>query len=213
MLLTKFIENNGTKGVFTIGKVYLANDGFSFGAKDRKEIVVVDEKGESIVVVQSRGEFQFLESVHAVWLGPPPLIKDWTTGDVKLIDQVEDDSFRVEGRYLNTKLFEILDETNLHPDTYVLDIASGKWEKIVSVDDRSWISIESEPAKLRPPTDFRFAIEAGSVVCIPIVTCIKSEGAALTEGRAYQLQAVNDNKYVVVDDNGTKSEFLMDRFK
>ena len=213
MLFAKFKEKKEIEGQFTIGKVYLVDEGYTYGATDRDHKFVVDDAGEKIEFLPGNNEFEFLDTVYGVWLGPPPKVKKWATGDVKVIDEADEDKFRADGNYLNSSLFEILDETNLTTDTFVLDLKTNKWEKICKVDnDKFLIGVGENSDILRPPTDFRFAVQDRGVANMPLVFCVNNTGVNLTKDKGYLLAGVNKGNWIVIDDTGKPTEFLPDRF-
>jgi hypothetical protein len=210
MILARFVEKKNTEGQFTRGKIYLANEEYHYLATTIGQLDIVDDAGIHIKVDPKTEEFVFPEVAYAVWIGPP--IKNIEVGKVFVVDDVDNESFHIEGDgYLVIKNFEILDSTNLHPSMYVQEIATGMWKKVMRVNNESMICIENE-STMRHPTDFRFFVFDGAIARQPILYCLNETGVDLTEGKAYPLISNTRNSVVVVNDIGCETEYDRERF-
>lgn len=212
MIFARYISEDNEK--FTSGKIYIGREVSLRDSCDYSHIRFTDDEGEEATVdAESTDDFEFLEKVYGVWLG---LIqsKNLLAGEVVVLDGGDEDTFHVDGDgYLNVSNFELLDNTNLRPGSFVLDKETGQWEKVLSVDGSAWISIGREPQKRRAPTEFAFAIISGAIATNPVLTCKDNTGVSLTKGKQYQLMASKGDKAFIKDDNGEKKEFFFDRFE
>jgi hypothetical protein len=239
MIFARYI---GTDKRFTTGKVYLAkpevedssiaNFDFIDVKDDSGEMVRVKEVGRSLgqPIFEHRWDFEFLEEVYAVVAKPLP---DFRVGQVVVVEDVAESTegnktgllFSIKGKGFRTSDgFVILDHTNVYPGVMILDLSDGVWEKIRTVDEFLWVTVDGGGPR-RSPEYFQFAIDRdGDIMVEPKVECVDDVGVqGLTKGNFYYIvretifQETTDGlpqrMLEVVDDRGLKVECFAGRFR
>lgn len=235
MIFARYI---GTNKRFTAGKVYLAQPEFDNSTIANFNFIDVEDDSGFMVRVNHRVErvdkpdgepswtdrwdFEFLEEVYAVVIKPYPDLK---VGQVVVVEEVSDALdksmkwFTIKGIGVrNSDGFVILDHTNVYPGVMLLDSRDGVWEKIRSVDECLWVTLEGGGPR-RSPEEFRFAIDRdGDIMVVPMVECIDATGGQeLTKGNFYYIVRertdVEGAFLTVRDDLGVETEFFSSRFK
>lgn len=200
-------------GNFTKGKTYLARpqlDGTD--AVDFDSLYMIDNDGKRIVIDPDNERFEYFEKVYAVLLRE---VKERPQGSVVVADEISQDGDLLRVRdigYLKMKILEILDETNLVPGMWVMDMKTGIWTMVERVDERMWIMPDGF-SKMRSPDEFCFAVSDGDLVVEPLVRCIDNEGTeGLTVGALYRLTMSKDGMVGIVNDEEHNMSYLETRF-
>jgi len=243
MIFARYI---GTDKRFMVGKVYLAKPEFEdFSIANFDFIDVKDDSGEMVRVMdrleevgrnlgqpifEHRWDFEFLEEVYAVVAKPFP---DFRVGQVVVVEDVAESTegnktgllFSIKGKgFRISDGFVILDHTNVYPGVMILDLRDGVWEKIRTVDECLWVTVDGGGPR-RSPEEFRFAIDRdGDIMVEPKVECVDAVGVqGLTKGNFYYIvrekmepetmDGLPQKMLEVVDDRGLKVEFFVSRFR
>ena len=210
-----FMRYIGVEKRFTEGKVYLGrpemngSETVSFSFVETR-----DDAGEKVRVKPGRSEWEYLSEVYAVVAKP---VSNLEMGEVVMVDDSSDDGdlFRVEGEsFFRASHFILLDKTNVFPGLYVMDGVTGCWVKVVKVDGCLWMAT-ADDQDVRPPSDYRFAVEDGDILTEPFVVCQDATGQAnLTMGRSYRVtRNMPDGTVEVYDDSGEKVAYMKSRFE
>lgn len=217
-----FVRYNGEPaGNLRTGGIYLANC-YTFRAVDPDKISVKDDEGVWIDMSDDIGDFDILNGVFAVWLGsgPKPL-PTAKVGDVFYLDDADTNGqtvYHIEGgKFYDADNFEIVDQTNFFPGTFLRSRKSGRWLRVLSIErqeDGIGVTVETAPNEIRPITDFAFSANIDGILLTPVVECVKvREMDTLTVGKWYQAIETQEENVVVVNDIGDIMAFPLKLFK
>jgi len=197
----------------TKGKVYLGRPCFDDGeAVDLAAIFVRDDSGEQLEFVTGDARFMCMDKVYAVVLEDCPAGR---RGTVVEVDEATDDGMLVVcGRAARERYFEILDESNLAPGCWALDLRDNVWKEVRAVNDVGWLRVDG--TGFRSPTSFVLPVSETGLMAEPWKRCVNGDGEdrRLTVGKAYRMVGWNRRKGMVrvLDDEGDETWFLADRF-
>ena len=213
MLFARFIGGDECPLGFTEGKVYIAEEGFSGESVTVDSFVVENDEGKSIQVQTEEMWFDFLDVVYAAWVGERQDI-GFEEGEVVVIDDADNGSLHVQERgYYQAGNFVIFDWTNVKPGMRVRDKETGRWLRILRINDVCEFSVESDPSIYVEPVGFCFAVAEGRLCGEPpMLVCVTDAGADLTEGREYEQIGAGEDFYVVKGDDGQENSYMADRF-
>lgn len=216
MMFVKYVGSGREGAVLRKGRVYLGRPALEdHAAVDVDKVVVVGDDGSEVSFrpADSEGSFEFLDFVYAV------VLRDCgvgAAGDVVRLEGADDDGYYlVAGKgHHNAAFFEIMDESNLAPGFWVLDLSDGRWRQITRVAACGWVAIEGL-SSMRPLTDFAFPVGGGGVLAEPVARCVDVAGEpGLEEGRVYRMTGwdrVGGIVEIVVDD--VERSFMESRFE
>lgn len=213
MIFARYIGSQSMNGNFTQGKVYQAAPAFNeSGAVNTESIHVEDDAGKRCTVLSSANLFEFLDEVYAVVLKS---VAQFERGEVVTITDADDEFYDVKGKgFFKSSLFELLDRTNVVPDSCVLDTVSQRWVKVSRVDE--CLNVAPEGEGLRPVTDFRFPVGNDGVLSEPLFKCVNAEGldGEIAEGHMYRAESVDSARELVFicNDLGNVQSYMMSRF-
>jgi len=216
MMFVKYVGSGREGASLTKGRVYLGRPSLEdHAAVDVDKVVLTDDDGEEVAFrpADSEGSFEFLDFVYAVVLRA---CGAGAAGDVVRLDGADDDGYyAVEGKgHHKASYFEIVDESNLAPGFWALDLSDGRWRTITRVSSCGWVAVDGANS-VRPPTDFAFPVAEGGVLAEPLATCVDASGDdELEEGEVYLMSGwdrVGGIVLVVIDD--VERSFLESRFE
>ena len=215
MIFVRFKGPSIGPGRFSEGKVYFArpevNAGNTLGLD---ELEVVDDEDSRIRMDPDKGLFEFLDEVFAVIVHP---FDEYEVGEVVILDEIgtDGDFIRVKGTgYRQVSDVSILDRTTLYPGVCVMELATGRWHEVSSVDECMWLTIKGAD-RGRAPTEFRFLVSGGDIQMEPIVECIDDTGSEwLKAGHFYRLVQMDwdEGTVLILNESGQEEEFLASRF-
>lgn len=219
MYFARYVEDKGSGGSFTKGRIYFVGEGYHHDAVKVDDLVAVDDAGAVVNLIGDEGEWEYFEQVYVVWLGTGPQMPDMVPGDVCAAfsayrDKGKDRTImlKVDGAgYRKAEYYAVLDSTCLCPGVYVQDKTTGVWTRVSRVDGCEWLTLEGSEGR-HPPTDFRFFVNESGLCFEPLVTCSDATGEALTEGRRYKLKASTPEGFTIENDDGCEITYSPDRF-
>lgn len=212
---------------FAVGRVYVSTPALYDKAVLDDAMLVVNDEGKSVKVQkEALGNFAMARSAYAVVVRPNSMnVRRGTV--VEVLDVSDDGLWRAEGYgYFKAWHFQFVDSAILIPnESVLLELASGRWRKVVSglkdgklmleSADANMDAVGAKMAKEASITGCLFPVEPeGVVVSRPVVGCVDADcETGLTDGKAYELRATRqDGCVVIVDDEGKEKQFLASRF-
>jgi hypothetical protein len=200
----------------TKGRIYLVRPAVEdHSAVDYDVLVLTDDNGKTFSfgtgAAPGAPMFEFLDYVYAVATRDMPGARAGEA--VVVVGATDDGYFDVKGKgNRKADCFEVLDESNVAPGFFVLDLATWKWQRITLVASTGWISIGAD---LRPPTDFVFPVSAEGLMGDPMVRCVNADGdPLLKKGEAYRMVTWDRDKgFIGVEIDGGVEDFFESRFE
>jgi len=195
---------------FSHGEVYPAIEQSSGSAVDHHSANVVNDNGMGVHLNKHRlKRFSYQSMAFVIWLRDG---KTNVAGDVSLVDDGDETSFRIEGNgWKSRDGFRIADRKLMYPNVWVCDLKDGYWKQIVSVNDSQWVSVlYGEPRSL---TEFRFIVSDGQIVSEPFATCVDASGSDhLKEGDMYRVIWCDSDSWLI-EIGEEKLSYSKSRFK
>ena len=199
----------------TRGRVYLARPAVEDHVAVDVDNVILKDDDDTDYAFRPDDEgapFEFLDFVYAVVLRD---CKFASAGDVVTLNGASDDGYysvEIEGHY-KIDCFEILDESNVAPGFWVLDLGTSKWERITRVVGCGWIAVGSE--SLRAPVDFAFPVSSDGIMGEPLVRCVDAVGeSSLKADVVYRMVGWNRVSGIIeIEIDGEPKNFMESRFE
>ena len=208
MIFARYIGPKSSS--WTKGKIYFAMAGFTDNqAVDLSTIRMQDDEDEMHDEISTQNLFDFPERIYAVAIKPIVKIR---VGTVIQVFDVSDGFFQVTGnRYVQSENFEVLDRTNVGVGNVVLNLETGRWDRITRLDDNLMVGFDGDDQFWALDT-LRFPVSAGGILLEPILFCIQGTDGELTAGRGYTPITEKDSMVEVKNDNDEIKTYMLERF-